>query len=91
MAQVPQSRLTWPALLEHPFVRETSEDIEARVSDLSLITNYHDYCKDGTKYMVIARRFALQLLLLGDMMHLGREKEISRKLNCPSLVTIVSY
>ncbi|KAL8134718.1 serine/threonine-protein kinase TIO isoform X2 [Apium graveolens] len=28
--KVPQSRLTWPALLEHPFVRETSEDIEAR-------------------------------------------------------------
>lgn len=34
MEQVPQSRLTWPALLEHPFVRETSEDIEARVTDL---------------------------------------------------------
>lgn len=28
--KVPQSRLTWPALLEHPFVKETSEDIEAR-------------------------------------------------------------
>lgn len=29
--QVPQNRLTWPALLEHPFVQETLEDVEARV------------------------------------------------------------
>ncbi|OVA06997.1 Armadillo [Macleaya cordata] len=27
---VPQSRLTWPALLEHPFVKETSDELEAR-------------------------------------------------------------
>ncbi|XP_057445948.1 serine/threonine-protein kinase TIO-like isoform X2 [Lotus japonicus] len=27
----PESRLTWPALLEHPFVIETSDDPEARV------------------------------------------------------------
>lgn len=29
--QVPQNRLTWPALLEHPFVKETSDEMEARV------------------------------------------------------------
>lgn len=29
--QVPQNRLTWPALLEHPFVKETSDELEARV------------------------------------------------------------
>ncbi|KAK2972844.1 hypothetical protein RJ640_028372 [Escallonia rubra] len=28
--KVPQNRLSWPALLEHPFVKETSEDVEAR-------------------------------------------------------------
>ncbi|XP_038725728.1 serine/threonine-protein kinase TIO isoform X2 [Tripterygium wilfordii] len=28
--KVPQSRLTWPTLLEHPFVKETSEEMEAR-------------------------------------------------------------
>ncbi|KAF6164163.1 hypothetical protein GIB67_010133 [Kingdonia uniflora] len=28
--KVPQSRLAWPALLEHPFVKETSEDLDAR-------------------------------------------------------------
>ncbi|KAF9614670.1 hypothetical protein IFM89_019798 [Coptis chinensis] len=28
--KVPQSRLTWPALLEHPFVKESSEDLEQR-------------------------------------------------------------
>ncbi|KAM7463574.1 hypothetical protein LguiA_031695 [Lonicera macranthoides] len=28
--KVPQNRLTWPALLEHPFVKETMEDLEAR-------------------------------------------------------------
>ncbi|KAK3212162.1 hypothetical protein Dsin_016868, partial [Dipteronia sinensis] len=37
---VPQNRLetrndTWPALLEHPFVRETSDEVEARVNELS--------------------------------------------------------
>ncbi|XAR52095.1 Non-specific serine/threonine protein kinase [Bertholletia excelsa] len=26
----PQNRLTWPALLDHPFVKETSEELEAR-------------------------------------------------------------
>ena len=30
--QEPQSRLTWPALLEHPFVKETLEELEARVT-----------------------------------------------------------
>lgn len=28
--KVPQNRLTWPALLEHPFVEETSDELEAR-------------------------------------------------------------
>uniref|UniRef100_A0A1J3DIF4 non-specific serine/threonine protein kinase n=1 Tax=Noccaea caerulescens TaxID=107243 RepID=A0A1J3DIF4_NOCCA len=28
--KVPQSRLTWPALLEHPFVKESQEEVEAR-------------------------------------------------------------
>ncbi|KAH0691640.1 hypothetical protein KY289_018998 [Solanum tuberosum] len=28
--KVPQNRLTWPALLDHPFVQETLEDVEAR-------------------------------------------------------------
>ncbi|GFY97320.1 kinase family with ARM repeat domain-containing protein [Actinidia rufa] len=28
----PQNRLTWPALLEHPFVKETLEELEARDS-----------------------------------------------------------
>ncbi|XP_020416572.1 serine/threonine-protein kinase TIO isoform X3 [Prunus persica] len=28
--KVPQNRLTWPALLEHPFVKETSHELEAR-------------------------------------------------------------
>ncbi|GJP76459.1 hypothetical protein CLOP_g6902 [Closterium sp. NIES-67] len=28
--KTPQSRLTWPALLEHPFVKETAEEIQAR-------------------------------------------------------------
>ncbi|XP_062155569.1 serine/threonine-protein kinase TIO isoform X4 [Alnus glutinosa] len=28
--KVPQNRLTWPALLEHPFVKETSDEMEAR-------------------------------------------------------------
>ncbi|CBI26553.3 unnamed protein product, partial [Vitis vinifera] len=28
--KVPQNRLTWPALLEHPFVQETSDELEAR-------------------------------------------------------------
>nr|CAN74245.1 hypothetical protein VITISV_014419 [Vitis vinifera] len=30
--KVPQNRLTWPALLEHPFVQETSDELEARTS-----------------------------------------------------------
>ncbi|KAM1596110.1 hypothetical protein ACFX10_002308 [Malus domestica] len=28
--KVPQNRLTWPALLEHPFVKETPPELEAR-------------------------------------------------------------
>ncbi|XP_050893082.1 serine/threonine-protein kinase TIO isoform X4 [Lathyrus oleraceus] len=28
--KAPESRLTWPALLEHPFVKETNNEIEAR-------------------------------------------------------------
>ncbi|PIA49863.1 hypothetical protein AQUCO_01300540v1 [Aquilegia coerulea] len=28
--KVPQNRLTWPNLLEHPFVKESSDDLEAR-------------------------------------------------------------
>ncbi|PPD86151.1 hypothetical protein GOBAR_DD16910 [Gossypium barbadense] len=28
--KVPQNRLTWPALLEHPFVKETLDEVEAR-------------------------------------------------------------
>ncbi|PON97482.1 GPCR kinase [Trema orientale] len=28
--KVPQNRLTWPALLEHPFVKETSDELESR-------------------------------------------------------------
>uniref|UniRef100_A0A0D3BXZ8 AT-hook motif nuclear-localized protein n=1 Tax=Brassica oleracea var. oleracea TaxID=109376 RepID=A0A0D3BXZ8_BRAOL len=30
LMQVPQSRLTWPALLEHPFIKESLEEVEAR-------------------------------------------------------------
>ena len=30
--QMPQSRLTWPQLLEHPFVKETSSDTNVTVS-----------------------------------------------------------
>lgn len=30
--QVSQSRLTWPALLEHPFIKESLEEVEARVT-----------------------------------------------------------
>ncbi|KAJ0979872.1 hypothetical protein J5N97_015346 [Dioscorea zingiberensis] len=30
IVKVPQSRLSWPALLEHPFVKENSDDVEAR-------------------------------------------------------------
>ncbi|PSS18186.1 Serine/threonine-protein kinase [Actinidia chinensis var. chinensis] len=33
----PQNRLTWPALLEHPFVKETLEELEAR--DISATTD----------------------------------------------------
>ncbi|KAK7290480.1 hypothetical protein RIF29_04930 [Crotalaria pallida] len=28
--KAPESRLSWPALLEHPFVKETSDELEAR-------------------------------------------------------------
>ncbi|OMO87265.1 hypothetical protein CCACVL1_09160 [Corchorus capsularis] len=28
--KVPQNRLTWPALLEHPFVKETTDEVEVR-------------------------------------------------------------
>ncbi|KAM7274398.1 hypothetical protein ACFE04_029062 [Oxalis oulophora] len=28
--KVPQNRLTWPALIEHPFVKESSDELEAR-------------------------------------------------------------
>ncbi|CAK7340113.1 unnamed protein product [Dovyalis caffra] len=28
--KVPQNRLTWPALLEHPFVKETSDELDTR-------------------------------------------------------------
>ncbi|KAG6668932.1 serine/threonine-protein kinase TIO [Carya illinoinensis] len=28
--KVPQNRLTWPSLLEHPFVKETSDEVDAR-------------------------------------------------------------
>ncbi|XP_050291317.1 serine/threonine-protein kinase TIO isoform X4 [Quercus robur] len=28
--KVPQNRLTWPTLLEHPFVQETSDEVDAR-------------------------------------------------------------
>ncbi|KAF8116698.1 hypothetical protein N665_0015s0071 [Sinapis alba] len=28
--KVPQSRLTWPALLEHPFIKDSLEEVEAR-------------------------------------------------------------
>ncbi|KDP21789.1 hypothetical protein JCGZ_00576 [Jatropha curcas] len=30
LSKVPQNRLTWPALLEHPFIKETSDEMEAR-------------------------------------------------------------
>lgn len=34
MEQVPQHRLTWPALLEHPFVKDTPAEIEVRAGIL---------------------------------------------------------
>ncbi|KAF1899134.1 hypothetical protein Lal_00019256 [Lupinus albus] len=34
--KAPESRLTWPALLEHPFVQETSEEREARECDITV-------------------------------------------------------
>ena len=33
--QVPQSRLTWPALLEHPFVKESTMDVDEKVLPFS--------------------------------------------------------
>ncbi|KAL5978436.1 hypothetical protein ACLOJK_029553, partial [Asimina triloba] len=30
IVKVPQNRLSWPALLEHPFTKETSDELEAR-------------------------------------------------------------
>ncbi|CAN8321302.1 unnamed protein product [Cochlearia groenlandica] len=35
--KVPQSRLTWPALLEHPFVKESLKEIEARESHTAVV------------------------------------------------------
>lgn len=35
--QAPESRLTWPALLEHPFVKETNNEIEDRVGILNFM------------------------------------------------------
>jgi hypothetical protein len=37
--QAPESRLTWPALLEHPFVKETNDNIEVRVGILNFMPN----------------------------------------------------
>ncbi|KAJ4959545.1 hypothetical protein NE237_026656 [Protea cynaroides] len=42
--KVPQNRLTWPALLEHPFVRETSDEIEAGVRELHAATTAAGVC-----------------------------------------------
>ncbi|WOL04028.1 serine/threonine-protein kinase TIO isoform X1 [Canna indica] len=33
--KVPQNRLTWPALLEHPFVKDYSDELEVKVSILT--------------------------------------------------------
>lgn len=43
VCQVSQNRLTWPGLLEHPFVRETSDELAARVSMIEHMTDSFDY------------------------------------------------
>ncbi|KAJ0234554.1 Serine/threonine-protein kinase TIO [Hirschfeldia incana] len=35
--KVPQSRLTWPALLQHPFVKESLEEAEARETHTAVV------------------------------------------------------
>lgn len=42
VSQVSQNRLTWPGLLEHPFVRETSDELAARVSMIEHMDSF-DY------------------------------------------------
>ncbi|CAI9787157.1 unnamed protein product [Fraxinus pennsylvanica] len=37
--KVPQNRLTWPALLEHPFVIETSNDVEEKHTMTTSLSN----------------------------------------------------
>lgn len=43
IGQVSQNRLTWPGLLEHPFVRETSEELAARVHFLQTCLDVRIY------------------------------------------------
>lgn len=45
--QAPESRLTWPALLEHPFVKETSDDPEARVAILNFYVKQFQNMQDA--------------------------------------------
>lgn len=83
--QVPQNRLTWPALLDHPFVHETLEDVEARVTtDIEKqATDFESFiCSfiNGTIYQN-NRRFELQQLLQRDLMQLGGGKEIFNQLS----------
>lgn len=40
--KVPQSRLTWPALLEHPFVKESTMDVDEKIHDLSSPARGHN-------------------------------------------------
>ncbi|XP_039047016.1 serine/threonine-protein kinase TIO-like [Hibiscus syriacus] len=45
--KVPQNRLTWPALLEHPFVKETFDEVEARVCATTTTTRQSDFVLRG--------------------------------------------
>lgn len=46
--KAPESRLTWPALLEHPFVKETSDELESReMSEISVSPKGYDLTRRG--------------------------------------------
>uniref|UniRef100_A0A7N0VJ53 non-specific serine/threonine protein kinase n=1 Tax=Kalanchoe fedtschenkoi TaxID=63787 RepID=A0A7N0VJ53_KALFE len=84
--KVPQDRLTWPALLQHPFVAETFEEQKARVILLHTISRKH---KDITIFIEATKDKEIKLFYA--VFFIVQCQTHSSKYNCKLAGNATSY
>ncbi|KHM99314.1 Serine/threonine-protein kinase 36 [Glycine soja] len=77
--KAPESRLTWPALLEHPFVKESYDELEAR--ELREINGSHMH-SDAAR---VVEGKTIQTLTTGMEAHIASPPQSAVQLNSPIL------